>query len=50
MHANDEQFRNSPPDIGLVGLVSRPGLRLAALLETLIVGYGDRPALGQRAR
>jgi fatty acid CoA ligase FadD9 len=50
LNANDEQFRHSPPDTGLVGLVSRPGLRLAPLLETLIEGYGDRPALGQRAR
>ncbi|WP_445165979.1 carboxylic acid reductase [Mycolicibacterium sp. Dal123E01] len=50
LHAHDEQFRNSRPDTGLVGQVSRPGLRLAPLLETLIEGYGDRPALGQRAR
>ena len=50
LNAHDEQFRHSPPDPGLVGLVSRTGLRLAPLLETLIDGYGDRPALGQRAR
>jgi len=50
LNANDEQFRKSPPDLGLVGLVSRPGIRLAPLLETLIEGHGDRPALGQRAR
>lgn len=50
LYANDEQFRTSRPDPGLIGLVSRPGLRLAPLLETLIEGYGDRPALGQRAR
>ena len=48
--ANDEQFRMSRPDPTLVGAVSRPGLRLAPLLETLIEGYGDRPALGARAR
>ena len=48
--ANDEQFRTSRPDPTLVGAVSRPGLRLAPLLETLIEGYGDRPALGARAR
>lgn len=50
LQANDEQFRNSRPDPALIATVSRPGLRLAPLLETLVEGYGDRPALGQRAR
>jgi fatty acid CoA ligase FadD9 len=27
----------------------RPGLRLAPLLQTLVEGYAERPALGQRA-
>lgn len=50
LNAHDEQFRHSPPDPDLIATVSRPGLRLAPLLETLIEGYGHRPALGQRAR
>ncbi|TGD90659.1 NAD-dependent epimerase/dehydratase family protein [Mycolicibacterium sp. CH28] len=50
LYTHDEQFRNAPPDAELDDAVSRPGLRLAPLLETLIRGYGDRPALGQRAR
>ncbi len=48
--ANDEQFRTSRPDSALISAVGRPGQRLAPLLETLIEGYGDRPALGERAR
>lgn len=50
LYANDEQFRNSPPDKALIEAVARPGLRLAPLLETLIEGYAERPALGRRAR
>ncbi|BCP14141.1 carboxylic acid reductase [Mycobacterium paraintracellulare] len=46
----DEQFREAQPIPEVVEAVRRPGLRLAQIIDTLMVGYADRPALGQRAR
>jgi fatty acid CoA ligase FadD9 len=34
----------------VIDAARRPGLRLAPILQTLVEGYADRPALGQRAR
>ena len=34
----------------MIEAARRPGLRLAEILQTLAVGYGPRPALGERAR
>jgi fatty acid CoA ligase FadD9 len=34
----------------VIDAARRPGLRLAEILQTLVEGYADRPALGQRAR
>ena len=48
--ASDPQFRGADPVPAVIEAACRPGLRLAPLLQTLVEGYADRPALGQRAR
>src|SRR3984957_14787563 len=50
LYASDPQFRaaNSLPDV--IDAARRPGLRLPEVIETLVEGYADRPARGQRAR
>jgi fatty acid CoA ligase FadD9 len=50
LYASDPQFRGAEPIPAVVEAASQPGLRLAPLLQTLVEGYADRPALGQRAR
>ena len=40
--------RNRSPSV--IDAARRPGLRLAEVIQTLVEGYADRPALGQRAR
>jgi len=49
LSANDPQFaaaRSSPAVAAALGL---PGLRLPQIVQTVLEGYADRPALGQRA-
>ncbi|MEZ0351334.1 carboxylic acid reductase [Mycobacterium sp. pR1184] len=48
--ATDEQYQNAKPDLALQAAARRPGLRLPQILEMFVEGYGDRPALGWRAR
>jgi fatty acid CoA ligase FadD9 len=50
LYAADPQFRASAPIAEVIEAARRPGIRLAEVLETLVAGYSDRPALGQRAR
>ena len=50
LYASDPQFRAARPIPGVMDAARRPGLRLAQILQTLVEGYEDRPALGQRAR
>ena len=50
LYASDPQFQGADPIPEVIEAVRRPGLRLAPLLQTLLEGYADRPALGQRAR
>ena len=50
LYASDPQFRGADPVPAVIEAACRPGLRLAPLLQTLVEGYADRPALGQRAR
>src|SRR5262245_2758144 len=47
---NDAQFSAAAPDPVVVEAACMPGLRLTQVFETLVDGYADRPALGQRAR
>lgn len=48
--ATDPQFRAAAPDPGVTEAALRPGLSLWQVIETVLDGYADRPALGQRAR
>ena len=47
---NDAQFRAAAPIPEVIEAASTPGLRLTQVFETIVEGYADRPALGQRAR
>ncbi len=47
---SDAQFRAAAPVPEVIEAVCTPGLRLTEVLETIVEGYADRPALGQRAR
>ena len=50
LYAEDAQFRDARPDDSVAESVRRPGLRIAQAMATVMTGYADRPALGQRAR
>jgi fatty acid CoA ligase FadD9 len=50
LYASDPQFRAAEPIPEVIDAARRPGLRLPEVIETLIEGYADRPAVGQRAR
>jgi fatty acid CoA ligase FadD9 len=49
LSASDPQFAAARPDEGVSAAIARPGLRLSRLVQTVMVGYANRPALGQRA-
>ncbi len=50
LYATDEQFRATRPDEKVAEAARRPGLRIAEVMATVMEGYADRPALGERAR
>ncbi|KRQ19194.1 MULTISPECIES: carboxylic acid reductase [Mycobacteroides] len=47
--SNDPQLQALLPDDTVSDAVNEPGLTLIELIRRLLEGYGDRPALGQRA-
>src|SRR6201991_4994042 len=47
---NDAKFLPASPIPEVIEAACTPGLRLTQVLETIVEGYADRPALGQRAR
>ena len=47
--ANDPQFAAARPDPAVAAALETPGLRLPQIVQTVLEGYADRPALGQRA-
>jgi fatty acid CoA ligase FadD9 len=49
LYASDTQFAAARPDEAVWAAVERPGLRLPQLVQTVMDGYANRPALGQRA-
>jgi fatty acid CoA ligase FadD9 len=49
LSAIDPQFAAARRDEAVAAAVSKPGLRLSQVIQTIIEGYADRPALGQRA-
>jgi fatty acid CoA ligase FadD9 len=50
LRAADPQFRNSFPLETIAATKREPGLRLAQVVQIVMEGYADRPALGQRGR
>ncbi|BBX95857.1 carboxylic acid reductase [Mycobacterium lacus] len=49
LYANDPQFAAAKPDPAVAEAVEQPGTRLRQIIHTVMEGYADRPALGQRA-
>ena len=49
LYASDPQFAAARPDAAVSSAIERPGLRLPQLVQTVMDGYANRPALGQRA-
>lgn len=47
--ATDTQFAAAQPDQAVADAAGQPGLGLPQLVQTVLTGYADRPALGQRA-
>ena len=50
LFAADPQFRAARQLPAVIEAARRPGVRLAPMLASLVDGYADRPALGQRRR
>src|SRR5271166_2795918 len=49
LYANDAQFAAAKPSAAIAEAIKQPGLPLVRLIQTVMEGYADRPALGQRA-
>jgi fatty acid CoA ligase FadD9 len=49
LSATDPQFAAAQPSSAVVAALEQPGLRLPQIIQTVLDGYADRPALGQRA-
>ena len=49
LRARDPEFRAAFPLESVVAAKRRPGARLAEIVQTVMEGYADRPALGRRA-
>ena len=49
LSASDPQFAAARPDEVVSAAMGRPDLRLPQLVQTVMDGYANRPALGQRA-
>lgn len=49
LYATDQQFADALPSETVARAIEAPELRLPQLVQTVIDGYADRPALGQRA-
>jgi fatty acid CoA ligase FadD9 len=49
LSANDPQFAAAMPSPAVATALEQPGLRLPQIIQTVLEGYADRPALAQRA-
>jgi fatty acid CoA ligase FadD9 len=49
LYATDEEFAAAKPDEAVSAAAAQPGLRLPEVVRTVLEGYAERPALGQRA-
>lgn len=48
--AEDPQFAAAMPDADVIARKTQPGLSMSQIVEIVMEGYADRPALGSRAR
>ncbi|GLE54341.1 acyl-CoA synthetase [Mycobacterium montefiorense] len=48
LSANDPQFAAAKTDPAVAAALEQPGRRLPQIIKTVLEGYADRPALGQR--
>ena len=48
LDATDPQFAAARPSPAVAEALDQPGLRLPQIIQTVLQGYADRPALGQR--
>ena len=49
LYATDQQFADARPSEAVAHAIEALELRLPQVVQTVIDGYADRPALGQRA-
>ncbi|MCV7075334.1 carboxylic acid reductase [Mycobacterium szulgai] len=49
LYATDEQFAAAKPSDAITRAVERPEMPLLQIIQTVMEGYADRPALAQRA-
>jgi fatty acid CoA ligase FadD9 len=49
LYETDQQFADARPSDQVNAAVDQPGLRLPHVVQAVMEGYADRPALGQRA-
>jgi fatty acid CoA ligase FadD9 len=49
LYATDQQFASARPSDAVAQAIESTELRLPQIIQTVIDGYADRPALGQRA-
>ncbi len=49
LYAENDDIRNAIPRAEVAEKIREPGAGLAQIVETIMVGYADRPALGTRA-
>ena len=49
LYATDRQFADARPGEAVSEAIAQPGVRLPQIVQTVMDGYAERPALGQRA-
>lgn len=49
LSATDPQFAAAAPDEAVAAAADEPGFELPQIVQTVLQGYADRPALGERA-
>ena len=49
LYATDQQFADARPSEAVAHAIEAPELSLPQIVQTVVDGYADRPALGQRA-
>ncbi|MDT5066470.1 MAG: fatty acid CoA ligase FadD9 [Mycobacterium sp.] len=49
LYLDDQQFADARPSSVISAAIAEPAMRLKQIVQTVMEGYADRPALGQRA-